>query len=301
MVISQPHNPASPKNTSWTFGDLAVRRIGFGSMRLTGRQAFGAGENRDLATSVDVVRAALDLGVNHFDTASFYFSAAFSANQILRAVIGRNDDVLVATKVGPSRDAAGEWMSWATPTQLRGQVERNIRELGRDHLDLVYLRVYGKGPITAHLNALIDLREAGLLRHIGLSTVTPAQLVEARTLTPVAAVQQRYSLGDRSAQTELVREACAAEGIAFVPYFAIAGEGREAGAPPQPAAAVTAVSMRHGATEAQVLIAWTLSRGPNVLAIPGTGDIHHLRENVDAGSLQLTAADLIELEDSFRL
>jgi pyridoxine 4-dehydrogenase len=286
----------SDSDSDWVIGDIPVRRVGLGCMRLTGHAAFGAGVDRDRSASVTVVRAAVELGVNHFDTASFYFSQSFSANDILREALRPSDDILVATKVGPSRDSAGDWMPWASPKQLRAQVEQNLTELGRDHLDLVYLRVYGRESIAEHVGVLMGLRDSGLIRHIGLSTVTLDQLDEGRALTPIVAVQQRYSLTDRPPEAETVLTSCAGAGIAFVPYFAIVGTGREAGVAGETDPAVAAVALRHGVSAAQVRLAWTLSRGPHMLAIPGTGDINHLRDNVAAGVLELTPNDLEELE-----
>ncbi|MEV6206968.1 aldo/keto reductase [Kitasatospora sp. NPDC051914] len=277
---------------TWTLGDLRVNRIGLGAMRLTGSAAFDEGTPSDRDRSVRVLRRAVELGVNHIDTASFYFSRLRSANELIATALSPYPDGLViATKVGPGRDPSGAWYT-AEPEQLRGQVEENLRQLGRDHLDLVYLRRMGQSSIAEHVGALAELRDAGLIRHLGVSNVTPAQLAEARAVAPVVAVQNRFTLDGRP-HDEVLRH-CADDGIAFVPYFAIAGSGREQGATaagPE-SAQVLAVAAAHGASAAQVRLAWTLQQGPHVLAIPGTGDPDHLEANVAAGALRLSPAEM---------
>jgi aryl-alcohol dehydrogenase-like predicted oxidoreductase len=281
---------------TWELGDLTVSRLGFGAMRLTGSAAFDLGTPSDRDQSIRVLRRAVELGVNHIDTAAFYFSPLRSANELInRALAPYPGDLVIATKVGPGRDPSGEWLPWARPEQLRGQVEENLRQLGLDHLDLVNLRAYGPGSIAEHFGALAGLRDAGLIRHLGISSVTPAQLAEARAIAPVVCVQNRYGLGARRADDDLLR-ACGEQGIAFVPYFSIAGEGREAGASGTDSDEVLAVAHAHGATAAQVRLAWTLHRGPHVLAIPGTGNPDHLAANVAAGALRLTQDELDRLE-----
>jgi pyridoxine 4-dehydrogenase len=176
----------------WRVGDLTVNRIGFGAMRLPQEgQALAAGAvPGDRERAVRVLRAAVELGVNHVDTAAFYFSARLSANELInRALSPYPEDLLIATKVGPGRDASGEWVAAATPGQLRGQVEENLRQLGRDHLDLVYFRNTGYDSIAEHFGALAELREAGLIGHLGLSAVGERHVVEAREIAPVVAVQ----------------------------------------------------------------------------------------------------------------
>lgn len=183
---------------TWTLGDRTVNRLGLGAMRLTGTAAFDHGVPRDRRTSIAVLRRAVELGVNHVDTAAFYFSSLRSANELIGAALAPYpDDLVIATKVGPGRDPSGGWLPFARPEQLRGQVEENLRQLGRDHLDLVNRRTYGPGPVADHVGALLELREAGLLRHVGLSNVGVAQLDEALALTPVVEVQNRYALDSR--------------------------------------------------------------------------------------------------------
>ncbi|MFR9778211.1 oxidoreductase [Micromonospora sp. MS34] len=278
---------------TWQLGDLTVNRIGFGAMRLTAN-ADGSPSDRDRA--IAVLRRAVELGVNHIDTAAFYFSALRSANELInRALSPYPEDLVIVTKVGPGRDLSGEWLPMARPDQLRGQVEENLRQLGRDHLDVVNLRVYGPEPLAEHFGALAELRDAGLIRHLGVSAVRQHQVTEAREIAPVVCVQNSYSLGYRLSNDALIRD-CAAHGTAFVPFFALATSGREAGASGVEHDEVRAVAREHGVTPAQVRLAWTLRRSPNVLAIPGTGNPEHLVQNVAAGALRLTDDGLARLE-----
>ena len=247
------------------------------------------------AQSVAVLRRAVELGVNHIDTAAFYFSPLRSANELINTALAPYPDGLViATKVGPWRDTSGErGREWRAPDQLRGQVEENLRQLGRDHLDLVNLRTLSVSkPVGEHFAALAALRDAGLVRHLGLSNVTVEQIDEALAIAPVVAVQNRYSVDSRRPEADDVLRACAERGIAFVPFFAIAGEGREGGRRASEPEPVLAVARAHGATPAQVRLAWTLAQGSHVLAIPGTSSLAHLAENVAAGALRLTEEDL---------
>ncbi|MEU4834478.1 aldo/keto reductase [Streptosporangium sp. NPDC023615] len=288
---------------TWKLGDLTVNRLGFGAMRLTqSGGAFGDGTPGDRGRAVTVLRRAIELGVDHIDTAAFYFSPLRSANELInRALAPYPDDLVIATKVWPGRDPSGKWW-WATPEQLRGQVEENLRQLGRDHLDVVNLRIppgRAAGSIAEHFGALAELRQAGLVRHLGLSNATPAHLAEARSIAPVVCVQNPYGIGLRPG--ELVGPlACAEQGIAFVPFFAIAGTGREAGAGGADSEEVLAVARAHRATAARVRLAWTLGQGPNVLAIPGTGDPDHLADNVAAGALRLSREELARLDAAHR-
>ncbi|MEU0156792.1 oxidoreductase [Micromonospora fulviviridis] len=278
---------------AWQLGDRTVNRIGFGAMRLTAN-ADGSPSDRDRA--VAVLRRAVELGVNHIDTAAFYFSPLRSANELInRALSPYPADLVIVTKVGPGKDPSGQWLPMARPDQLRGQVEENLRQLGRDHLDVVNLRVYGPEPLAEHFGALAELRDAGLIRHLGVSAVKPHQVAEARAIAPVVCVQNSWSLGYRRSNDALIRD-CAAHGTAFVPFFSLATSGREAGASGAEHDEVRAVARAHGVTPAQVRLAWTLHRSPNVLAIPGTGNPAHLVENVAAGALRLTDDDLSRLD-----
>ncbi len=286
------------QNSTWTLGDLVVNRIGFGAMRLPqhGAAFDAAATPRDRGQAIGVLRRAIELGVNHIDTAAFYFSATRSANELINSALAPYpDDLVITTKVGPGRDPSGTWLPQARPDQLRGQVEENLRQLGRDHLDVVNLRIVGADSIAERFGALADLRTAGLIRHLGLSNVKPARLAEAQEIAPVGCVQNMYGLGVRPEQDEFLR-ACGAQGVAFVPFFAIAGTGREGGASNAERDEVRDIARAHGVSATQVRLAWTLHRGPHVLAIPGTGDPDHLADNVAAGSLRLTADELALLD-----
>ncbi|WP_329238632.1 aldo/keto reductase [Streptomyces canus] len=274
---------------TWTLGDLTVNRIGFGAMRLTGSAAFHFGTPSDRQRSIAVLRRAIELGVNHIDTAAFYFSSLRSANEIINSALSPYPDGLViAAKVGPFRDYTGEWGTSARPEDLRGHVEENLRQLGRDHLDLVYLRRMRQDSIAEHFGALAELRDKGLIRHLGISDVEPRHLAEAQAIAPVVSVQNRFGLDSRNRVTDEMVRICGEQGIAFVPFFAIAGDAGAEGATTAHDEAVLAVARAHDATPAQVRLAWTLAQGPHVLAIPGTGNLDHLAENIAAGALRLT-------------
>jgi aryl-alcohol dehydrogenase-like predicted oxidoreductase len=279
---------------TWMLGDLPVARIGFGAMRLTAN-ADGTPSDRDRA--VAVLRRAVELGVNHIDTAAFYFSAVRSANELIgRALAPYPDNLVIATKVGPGRDPSGEWLPLARPEQLRGQVEENLRQLGRDHLDVVNLRQHGLDSIADHFGALAQLRDAGLIRHLGISNVRPHHLAQAQAIAPVVCVQNPYGVDYRRGKQDQFVDSCGQQGVAFVPFFAIAAAGREAGAQHDDSDAIRTIARAHRATPAQVRIAWTLHRGPHVLAIPGTGNLDHLVENVAAGGLHLSQEELSLLD-----
>ncbi|KIF78113.1 aldo/keto reductase [Streptomyces sp. 150FB] len=289
-------NTAAAAGT-WKLGDLTVNRIGFGAMRLTGGRPFDPGEPSDRERSISVLRRAVELGVNHIDTAAFYFSSKRSANELInRALAPYPDDLIITTKVWPGRDPSGAWW-WATPEQLRGQVEENLRQLGRDHLDIVNLRIppsRQNGSIAEHFGALATLRDAGLIRHLGISNATPEHLAEARAIASVVCVQNSYGVGAPGNEQEFLR-ACGELGVAYVPFFAIAGAGREAGARAAEDEAVLDVARARGVSAAQVRLAWTLRQGPHVLAIPGTGDPAHLVENMAAGAMRLSDDEMARL------
>ncbi|MFF8641033.1 aldo/keto reductase [Streptomyces sp. NPDC015345] len=269
-------------------GELPVHRMGFGAMRLPASQWDGPAH--DPARGVAVLRRAAELGVNHLDTAAFYFFEDIAANDLIRTALHPYpDDLVIATKVGPGRFPDGSWMAPAGPAELREAVLRNLRELGRDHLDLVYLRFLGSdGPGEDRFATLAALREEGVIRHLGVSDASPQQLAEARAIAPVAAVQNRFSPLTRT-DADMV-EFCARHGIAFVPYFPFGGSG----APDL--RSVEAVAARHGATPAQITLAWLLATSPAVLPIPGTSSPAHLEENVAAAALRLGPEDLAELD-----
>ena len=291
---------------TWTLGDRTVNRMGFGSMRIT------ADPDRDRA--VRLLRRVVELGVNHIDTAAFYRSPGGTlgvgtgptryATELIRAALAPYPpDLVIATKVGPGVDASGGFYEATTPAQLRGQVEENLRRLGRDHLDVVNLRIVkrpGRDSIAERFGALAELRDAGLIRHLGISNVRADHLDEAQAIAPVVCVQNEYAVDRPRSDDELVR-ICGERGIAYVPYFAIAGARREAGANADHSEAVRAVARAHAVTPHQVRLAWTLHQGRHVLAIPGTGDEDHLVQNVAAGALRLSAAELDRLAAERRL
>ncbi len=286
---------------SWMLGDLPVHRLGFGAMRLpqTGRVFDLTAQPRDRDQAIAVLRRAVELGVNHIDTAAFYFSRLRSANELINSALAPYpDDLVIVTKVGPGRDASGEWTDAARPDQLRGQVEENLRQLGRDHLDVVNLRLMQSyDSVAEHFGALASLRDAGLIRHLGISGVEVRHLAEALAIAPVVCVQNSFGIGSPPSAHELLAE-CGRRGVAFVPFFAIARRGGHSGMGDADTggAALPAVAAAHGATEAQVRLAWTLCQGQHVLAIPGTGDLGHLAENVAAGALRLSADELSALQ-----
>ncbi|MFJ7333231.1 oxidoreductase [Streptomyces sp. NPDC101110] len=282
---------------TWKLGDLPVHRLGFGAMRLTGSAAFHHGTPSDRDRSIGVLRKAIDLGVDHIDTAAFYFSSLRSANELINSALAPYpDDLVIVTKVGPYRAYDGAWATSARPEDLRGHVEENLRQLGRDHLDVVNLRrMPAWESITEHFGALAELREAGLIRHLGVSNVTARHLAEAQAIAPVVCVQNRYALDRPDPDADEVLRRCGEQGIAFVPFYAVAGEAGEQGAVTAHGEDVLAVARDHGASPAQIRIAWTLHQGPHVLAIPGTGDPGHLAENVAAGAIRLTDEELNRL------
>ncbi|MFD3485512.1 oxidoreductase [Streptomyces sp. NPDC058665] len=269
-------------------GDLTINRLGFGAMRLA-RGTFG-GPMRDTATGVTVLRRAVELGVNHIDTAGFYGGQDVWANDMIRtALTPYPDDLVIATKVGPLLGPSGVPTEQATPGRLRGLVEGDLRALGLDRLDLVYLRVgatHGPGgeSIAERFAVLAELREEGLIRHLGVSNVDAAQLAEARAVAPVTAVQNEY-LDDLALLAE-----CEEAGIAYVPYFPLGG-----GHNPLDTTRLDKVAARIGATTPQVALAALLAASPTVLAIPGTGNVDHLEENLGADGLTLGEGDLAEL------
>jgi aryl-alcohol dehydrogenase-like predicted oxidoreductase len=283
---------------TWKLGDLPVNRVGLGAMRLTGSAAFHHGAPSDREQSIAVLRRAVELGVNHIDTAAFYFSSLRSANELISSALAPYaDDLVIVTKVGPFRDYSGEWGTSGRPDQLRGHVEENLRQLGRDHLDVVNLRRMQRwDSIAEHFGALAELREAGLIRHLGISGVEPRHLAEAQAIAPVVCVQNRYGLHESDPDGDELLRLCGEQGIAFVPFFAVAGTGGVHGPAGDEDDEVLSVARARGATPAQVRLAWTLRQGNHVLAIPGTGNPGHLEENVAAGALRLTDDDMKRLD-----
>ncbi|WP_328808509.1 oxidoreductase [Nonomuraea montanisoli] len=276
-------------------GDLGVARIGYGAMKLTG---WPKGERPGRETALAVLRRAVELGVNHIDTSHYYSRDGVAANELIREALSPYpDDLVIVTKVGAlvegsdlARPAAEK--TGLTPDGLRRGVEANLRSLGVDRLDVVNLRMgdldRSQTPLAGPLEALLALREEGLIRHLGVSNVTAAEFEQARAIAPIACVQNLYNLARRD--DDPLVDACAQAGIAYVPFFPVGGFQ------PLTAARLDAVAARHAATVPQVALAWLLARSPNILLIPGTGSLAHLEENVAAGSLKLTAEDLADLD-----
>ncbi|MGI5129402.1 aldo/keto reductase [Pseudonocardia sp. CA-107938] len=290
---------------TWQLGDLTVNRLGFGAMRIPG----GVDHTANRERSVAVLHRLLDLGVNHIDTAAFYFSPLLSANELINSTLRAHyAELVITTKVGASRTLSGEFV-FARPQDLRGEVLENLRQLGRDHLDVVNYRV-GRGmdkptgSIADGFAELAKLREEGLIRHLGLSNIGPEHLAEAQAIAPVVCVQNMYGLGLRG-DDELLR-LCGEQGVAFVPFFALAHADpastpvRFDGVQEVDGDVIADVAAAHGATPAQIRLAWTLAQGDHVLAIPGTGDPAHLEENVAAGALRLTDDELHRLSTAVR-
>ncbi|MGW8990900.1 oxidoreductase [Streptomyces zhihengii] len=278
-------------------GDLLINRIGFGAMRLP-TNVF-RGPARDPETGRAVLRRAVELGVDHIDTAAFYTSGdgTVRANTLIREALHPYPAGLVlATKVGPARTPDGGLAAITDPAGLRRLVEENLETLGVERLDLVYLRIGGIAPpphgesVAARFEALAALREEGLIRHLGLSNVTAGHLAEARAIAPVAAVQNHFHAAKRDDAGLLA--ACAEAGIAYVPFFPLGG-GR--GDLTADRTAAVAVAERHGATVPQIALAWLLASSPVTLAIPGTGSLAHLEENIAAGAITLSPEDLSDL------
>ncbi|GAA2212056.1 oxidoreductase [Nonomuraea monospora] len=275
-------------------GDLSVARIGYGAMKLTG---WPRGDRPDRETALAVLRRAVELGVNHLDTSNYYARDGVAANDLIReALHPYPDDLVIVTKVGaliegPDLALPAPRKTGLTPDGLRRGVEANLRSLGVDRLDVVNLRMgdldRGGTPLTEPLETLLALREEGLIRHLGVSNVTAAEVAEARKIAPIACVQNLYNLTRR--EDDPIVDACAEAGIAYVPFFPVGGFQ------PLTAERLDAVAARNGATVPQVALAWLLARSPNILLIPGTGSLSHLEENVAAGELSLSAEDLAEL------
>jgi pyridoxine 4-dehydrogenase len=275
---------------TYRVGDLELTRVGYGAMQLAGPGVFGPPEDREAA--IAVLRAAVELGVNHIDTADFY--GPHVTNEIIRdALAPYPDDLHIVTKVGARRDENGGWPHARTPAELREQVHDNLRHLKLDALDVVNLRVGGQeapepGSIAPQFEALAELAQQGLIRHLGLSTVTADQLAEAQTIAPVACVQNLYNIARR--EDDALVEHTAAQGIAYVPYFPLGGFS------PLQSATLHEIATSLDATPMAVALAWLLRRSPNVLLIPGTSSPAHLRENVAAAALDLPAEALTALD-----
>jgi len=275
---------------TYRVGTLDLTRVGYGAMQLAGPHVFGPPADR--AAAVAVLRAAVELGINHIDTSDYY--GPHVTNEIIREALSPYpDDLHIVTKVGARRDEDGGWPSARTPAELRDQVHDNLRRLGLDVLDVVNLRMGGldapePGSIAEQVEALAELQQQGLIRHLGLSTVNAEQLAEAQAITPIVCVQNMYNVARRD--DDALVDLTAAQGIAFVPYFPLGGFS------PLQSDALTAVAERLGATRLAVALAWLLQRSPNLLLIPGTSSVAHLRENVAGAGLELPADAIAELD-----
>jgi pyridoxine 4-dehydrogenase len=275
---------------TYRLGDIEVARVGYGAMQLAGPGVFGPPKDRDAA--IAVLREAVALGIDHIDTADFY--GPYVTNEIIHeALAPYPEDLHIVTKVGARRDEQGGWPPARTPAELRQQVHDNLKHLGLDTLDVVNLRVGGleeaePGSIAEQFEALAELRQQGLIRHLGLSTVNAEQLAEAQSIAPVVCVQNLYNIARRT-DDDLVALTMR-QGIAFVPYFPLGGFS------PLQSDALHAVAARLGATPMAVALAWLLQRSPNMLLIPGTSSVAHLRENVAGAGLALPADAVAELD-----
>lgn len=274
----------SIKNAYPTFklGDRTVKRVGYGAMQLAGPGVFGPPKDRSAALTV--LREAVERGVNHIDTSDFY--GPHVTNQLIReALHPYRDDLVIATKIGARRGAEGSWLTAMSRQELTDAVHDNLRNLGLDVLDVVNLRIMfdahgpAEGSIEEPLAVLAELQHRGLVRHIGLSNVTPTQISEGRRICTVVEVQNQYNLAHR-ADDALIDE-LARDGIAYVPFFPLGGFS------PLQSSILTDVAAQLDATPMQVALAWLLRRSPNVLLIPGTSSVKHLHENLAAVDLVL--------------
>ena len=272
-------------------GNLTVHRMGFGAMQLPGPGVMGP--PRDHGAALAVLRRAVELGVDHIDTAQFYGPEV--ANQLIReALHPYPDDLVLVSKVGARRDPSGAWLPWDRPEDLRQAIEDNLATLGVERLGAVNLRLLEEPtgvPFDEQLDAMAQARDDGLIAGVGLSNVSVDQLTHALARTAVVCVQNPYNRIDRSSQPVL--ELCEREGIAFVPFFPLgSGFGIDA---VREAPAVLAVAARRGATPAQVALAWILTVSEHTLLIPGTSSVAHLEDNLSAVTLELSPEDLAEL------
>ena len=272
---------------TFQLGEHEVRRLGFGAMRITGDGIWGEPEDRDEALAV--LRRALELGVNFIDTADSY-GPEVSENLIAEALHPYPDELLIATKAGLLRDGPGKWRSCGDPEHLRSAVEGSLQRLKVDRIDLLQLhRIDGDFPADDQIGTLTELRDEGKIAHIGLSEVSVEQLEHAEGITPIASVQNRFNLEDRSAEDVL--EACEDKGIGFIPWFPLAsGNLMRDGSP------LEEIAERHDASPAQIALAWLLACSEVMLPIPGTSSVDHLEDNLAAAEIDLSANEVSELE-----
>ena len=276
---------------SFMLGNRRVNRMGYGAMQLAGPGVFGPPRDHDAA--IAVLRAAVDAGVNHIDTCDYY--GPHVVNQLIREALHPfPDDLTLVTKVGAVRGADASWNPAQSPEQLIAAVHDNLRNLGVDVIDAVNLRVMGavhgpsEGSIAPQFTALAELQRQGLIRHLGISNATATQIEEARGIAPVACVQNLYNLAHRD--DDVLIDDLAAAGIAYVPFFPLGGFT------PLQSDSLSDVARRLDATPMQVALAWLLQRSPNILLIPGTSSVGHLRENLAAAELVLSEEVVAELD-----
>jgi pyridoxine 4-dehydrogenase len=278
-----------PGGTFTMAEELTVTRMGYGAMQLAGPGVFGPPKDRDAA--IAVLREAVELGITHIDTSDYY--GPYVTNEIIREALHPYPDELhIITKVGALRDAEGGWPHARSPEQLRQAVHDNLDRLGLDALDVVNLRVGGfdspeESSIAEPLGALAQLQQEGLIKHLGVSTVSAEQVAEAQSIAPIACVQNFYNLAHRT-DDDLI-DSLAAQGIAYVPYFPLGGFT------PLQSGTLEAVAARLKDTPMAVALAWLLQRSENILLIPGTSSVAHLRENIKGAALALNENDLTEL------
>lgn len=270
---------------------MTVKRMGYGAMQLAGPHVFGPPKDR--AAALAVLRAAVEAGVNHIDTSDFY--GPHVTNQIIReALAPYAKDLTIVTKVGAVRGADGSWNAAQSPAELISAVHDNLRNLGMDVLDVVNLRTMGQGlglsegTIAEQFSTLAELQRKGLIRHLGISNATAAQVEEAQGIAPVLCVQNEYNLAKRG--DDALIDYLAAKGIGYVPFFPLGGFS------PLQSSELSEVATELGATPMQVALAWLLHRSPNVLLIPGTSSVGHLRENLAAATLELSGEVLRKLD-----
>jgi aryl-alcohol dehydrogenase-like predicted oxidoreductase len=269
------------KAGAFKLGGRPVKRLGYGAMQLAGPRVFGPPKDR--AAAVAVLREAVASGVDHIDTSDFY--GPHVTNQIIReALRPYPDSLVIVTKIGARRGADASWLSAPSPQELTQAVHDNLRNLGLDALEVVNFRAFGvrgpvEGSIEAPLTALADLQRRGLVRHIGLSNVTPTQIAEGRKICDIVCVQNLYNVAHRD--DDVLIDQLARDAIAYVPFFPLGGFT------PLQSSVLSDVARRLGATPMQVALAWLLARAPNILLIPGTSSLAHLRENLAAADLAL--------------
>jgi len=289
--LTDKHLTDKPAAGVFALGDRTVRRLGYGAMQLAGPGVFGPPKDHDAALAV--LRQAVASGVNHIDTSDFY--GPHITNQLIReALHPYPEDLVIVTKVGAVRGEDASWNPAQSPVELEQAVRDNLQNLGVEVLDVVNLRVMGdvhapsEGSIAEQFTALAKLQRQGLIRHLGLSNVTSAQVKQARGIANVVCVQNHYNLAHR--EDDVLIDELAAEGIAYVPFFPLGGFT------PLQSSTLSDVATRLGATPMQVALAWLLHRSPNILLIPGTSSIKHLRENVGAAELTISDDILVELD-----